>query len=499
MSKTAKQATSKNADEKKFSSTIITNFFNNHYRNVELPIAGAEPDQPGQRLSFKNYPGKVDKKQIKNVIDLQAYKGLKDFTKVYEELLAQNPDILMSEVIDATFDLKLRACLDIADTFKLNKDENVFKTQVIPQLGFEVPKETTIKSFIDAINSFFENEDKIKTKIYNAEFPHNVHDKSKEAKGVNIIYLQHISKYHDDILNMVINDEFEDGEILREIQRKFAMECDTKGITDVKAKQRIALQLVHPEIAEYIINPPMIADPKHKGAKIVDAKWPDRLKAVERKGRDIIVTDTDMTKDEKNHVKDLIRELNMVESFIRIIRSGHESDPTIDLHDCLKRYNHIYEETKRFYEAHKTLPDDSYETFLKYFVETVRFIKNKFNYKAPLKTFINDTKGSVQFKFNKKLRAEIEKLIAKDKVTDEDIVRIAAEHKEEWMYINSPKTYDFNELSIYSKIGKYLNVPIAKDYRIGVGVAIVSYIQDQIELIRASNGKKHDISIYIKL
>ena len=499
MSKTsATKSTSqaKTDDEKKFSSTIVTNFFNNHFRNVNLVIPEDE-DQAVQRITFKNFPAKPDKKPIHNVVDLQNYKGLKDFIETYEALVTNDPNIQMSEVIDATFDMRLRACLDIADTFKVNKPENVFKSHVIPQLGFEVPKETSIQTFIEAINDFFKNEDKIKTKIYNAEFPHNVHDKTKDAKGVNVIYLQHISKYHDDVLKMVIEDELEDIEILREIQRKFAMDCDAKG-ADVKEKQRIALQIVHPEIAEKVINPPMIADPKHKGAMIVDAKWPEKLKAVERKGREIVMTEEEMTANEKTNVRALIRELTMVESFIRIIRGGHESDTSVDLHECLTRYRHIYDETRKFYEAHKVLKDDSYESFIKYFIETVRFIKNKFNYKAPLKTFINDTKGKVQFKFNKKLRAEIEKAINKEKVTDEDIARIAAEHKEEWMYINSPKTYDINELSIYSKIGKYANIPITKDFRIGVGIAIVAYIQDQVALIRAANAKKRDIVIYIK-
>lgn len=498
-SATTKSMSQKDGEEKKFSPTIVTNFFNNHFRNIDLMCDQNSDNEQGlQRITFKNYPVKPDKRPLRNVIDLQDYKGLKDFIEIYETLISKDPNIQMSEVIDATFDLKIRSCLDIADTFKINRSENVFRSHVIPQLGFSTPKETSINTFIDAINNFFENEDKIKTKIYNAEFPHNVHDNTKEAKGVNVIYLQHISKYHDDVLKMVIEDELDDIEILREIQRKFAMDCDVKGVTDVKEKQRIALQVVHPEIAEKIINPPKIPDPKHKGVMITDPKWFENLKVAERKGREIIVTDEEMTPVEKMNVKALVRELNMVESFIRIIKGGHEADPSVDLHECLAHYRHIYDETRKFYDAHKVLKDDSYESFLKYFIETVRFIKNKFNYKAPLKTFINDTKGKVQFKFNKKLRAEIEKAIKKDKLTDEDINRIATEHKSEWMYINSPKTYDINELSIYAKIGKYANIPIVKDFRIALGIAIVSYIQDQVNIIRAQNSKKHDIVIYIK-
>ena len=66
------------------------------------------------------------------------------------------------------------------------------------------------------------------------------------------------------------------------------------------------------------------------------------------------------------------------------------------------------------------------------------------------------------------------------------------------MFINSPKTYDPNDLTVYSKIGKFCQLDIRKEYRVAIGIAIVAYIQQQIQLIQAANRKKKEIQLYIK-
>ena len=104
------------------------------------------------------------------------------------------------------------------------------------------------------------------------------------------------------------------------------------------------------------------------------------------------------------------------------------------------------------------------------------------------------------FKFNKNLRTKInEKIEQNEPISHEEIAELAKDYYREWMFLNSPKTYDPTELSIYSKIVKFCGVPIKIEYRIAIGIAIVAYIQEQIKIIRAIYSKKREIQVYIKV
>lgn len=516
-----KQSHSHRSDHE-FTPTIVTNFFNNYYRSMD-PSEDArfkqefttssknhKNDVKVSNVIFKNWSDKVRSKDNVNVIDLRTYRGLNDFKSIYNSCLEEsgkNEDVRMEKIISLTFDLKLHSCLDYADKYKLNDDKQIFKNFVIPQLGFKPQSDVSIRQCIEAINSFFENDEKIKTKVYNSEFPHSVHDKSKEEKGVNVVYLQHISRrYHDAVLKMVIQSDMSNEKIIESLQRKFQNDYDFKELSEAKKdavknipaeKQSIKAQFLHPEITKNILN------------NTTDDKWIDNLLAVRFEDDDedeqVVIPDPSkrrLSQFEKIAVRRLVSELRIVMSFIKIIRGGKEAKPETNLKQCLKSYDKILKETREFYENHKP-QDDTIESFLRYFVDSVRFLIPRFNYKkvgtkSPLKSFINDLKGSVQFRFNKKLRVEIEKLLESDRVTDSDIRKVIETCNDDLQYINSPKTYDINELNIYSKIGKYCGLGISKDYRIAVGVAIVSWIQEKINLIRAFNSKKRDVVIYIK-
>lgn len=569
MSTKAKAAKTQNdAEEKKFSPTIITNFLNNHYRNL------AANDPSAQSLVFKNYPSETAKStssssssakkakappsmKNKDVIDLYGYQGLIDFIEIYKIMAGED----YTKIIDRTFDLKLHTCLDIADKYKTNDKNklNVFQEFIIPQLGFSEKPSGSIQDYIDSINAFFENEGKLKTKIYNTVFPHDTHHPEEPPKGVNVIYLQHVSKYHDEVLDFVINQDMSDLDILIEIQKLYSKNYKFEnGSITPEERERAITQMLNPKIAETVLEPPKVTD--KKGNEVVDPKWVEKLHVCEinRKTKKFTDTEETISKEEQKNIKELVRELSIVKSFIKIIRGGanarkiikekvvekdaegKEVEKTVERYEpmkvdfkfCLEQYNTIYEETIDFYDTwkrrltteynkiqvnkEKARGDESdvakgnelvrdeaerltYELFLTYFVDVVRFLKDKFNYAAPLKTFINDIKKEVTLKFNKNLRAKLNEMVErKDPVKKEEIAELAKDYYKDWMFLNSPKTYDTNELSIYSKIGKFCGLPIKKDYRIAIGVAIIAYIQEQIKLIRATHPKKHEIQIFIK-
>ena len=527
--------------EKPFSPTIITNFLNNYYRNVAMK----NPKE--QNLVFKVYSEDKKPNPQQAVIDLYQYQGLSDFVETYKLVdkkastaeAEKPPKPIIEQTIDITFDMKLRACLDNARTYKTNDKSkiNTFQEFIIPQLGFDTANLMNIKDYINGVSSYFANTDKLKTKIYNLVFPHDSHDSTKLPVGVNIIYLQHVSKYHDEVLDMVINRGFDEQKVLEEVQKLYAKDYD--GSNAAK------LQLLNLEVARTVLNPPTIEG--KKGKQIVDLKWIDELKAVKAQGKKIVPSDRELTSDEKKAIKSLNRELMIVKSFVKIINGGLNARKVeldadgkqiavkvdVDLKECLAKYNELYGKTVDFYNGWKTrieqelarfaqlrktakitleegetrtideIKEDieecqQYELFLRYFVEAVRFIKTEFQYAQPFKAFINDVKKDVVFKFNKSLHSGIEKLIMADNIDGDELKKLAIIHHQDWKFINFPKSYDPNDLSIYSKIGKFCGLNIKKEYRVAVGIALTAYIQEQIALIKAGNRKKKEIQIFIK-
>ena len=530
----------KQPKEKPFSPTVITNFLNNYYRNAAMK----NPNE--QSINFKVYP--TDEKARVNqqalTINLFDYQGLLDFIETYKIAIEKDPEIKFENIIDLTFDMKLRACLDNARVFKTNDKSklNTFQEFIIPQLGFNTDNTMNITDYINGVSSYFANDAKLKTKIYNLVFPHDSHDPNKLPVGVNVIYLQHVSKYHDEVLNFVINNEYDDEHVLLEVQKLFAKEFN--GSPEVK------LQLLNPKIAKTILNPPMITV---RGKKTVDQKWVDELKAVEQGGTkrkpELVESERLLTAEEVKAIKLLNRELLIVKSFIKIIQGGKNSrhveknsagedvavPDVVNLKESLNEYNRVYNETRKFFEDWKQTiqselaridvekekvkytteekdekiienmiqeaeDEQQYELFLKYFVSAVRFIHNKLHYSQPFKTFINDVKKDVVYKFNKGLRSKLEELVAQEaEPTEEQFKELAAKHFKEWRFINSPKTYDPNDLNIYSKIGKFCGLTIKKEYRVAIGIALVAFIQEQIALLKAGNKRKKELQVYIKV
>jgi len=560
--------------QKPFSPTIITNFLNNHYKNE-----GGE-----QHLTFKNYPSDKSKMtktdNTKPVINLNDYFGLQVFIDQFKEMKDSN----YTELIDQfAADLKLRACLDIANKYTLNNRDkmNVFEEYVIPQLGFGKTRDISIVDYINAIQSIFDDDTKIKTKLYNSIFPHADHDLKKYPRGVNLIYLQHISKFHDEILDMLITQKMDDQAILSSVQERFTKQCLGSSKLTMEEKKRATLQMLNPLIVERVMKPPMI-EVNHK--QVVDQKWIDTLTVYENKKGDYTVTEAVLTKLEKTKIKELVRELSIAKSFIKIIRGAEQArkiiglegevepsetgtvieerdrkgkskgryvveNQNVDLKFCLDEYKNRYAQIQEFrkkwqakiaaelekinlesqkersrYQSRstgteteeneestlksigETIKDTAskllYNLFLKFFVKVARFLRDKLGIDNPVKAITSELKRGVSFKFNKKLREGLNKLIdAEQKPRDmkDTLMQLAEEHYADWKTLNCPKTYDVNELSVYSKIGKFCGLNLKKDYRIAVGVAIVAYIQEQIALIKAKYARRKEVQVFIKV
>ena len=561
------QKTSAAKVEKPFSPTIVTNFLNNYYRNIAMK------DPKKQNISFKVAPTDGELKPQQLSIDLKDYLGLRVFNDTYKLVMSQaeaseDPEktkkAAMDRTIDLTFDMKLRACLDNARVYKTNDKTklNTFQEFIIPQLGFDSEDLMNIKDYINGVSAYFADESKLKTKIYNLVFPHDSHDPDKLPVGVNVIYLQHVSKYHDKILDLVINKNADEAKAMKEVQKLYAGEFKVENFfteEDVKKmlkrlslteddlpeiEQKIKTQLLHPAIITNIAANPTT---DKKGKQVMDFKWIDELNAVKINKSKLTETNEPMTVEQKKVIKALVRELLIAKSFVKIINGGNNARKIEEvdgkqvavpmkpnLKVCLENYNRVYGETVKFYNDWKARIDEElerieqekeagaitvedaegktadeiiiekeeeqqYALFLKYFIESVRFIKNTLGYAQPFKAFMNDVKKYACFKFSKAIHTEIEKLIAAEEFDESKVDEIAAVYHKSWKFINIPKSYDPNDLDIYSKIGKYCGLDIKREFRIAVGIAITAFIQEKIELLKAANSRKKELQIYIKV
>ena len=328
--------------------------------------------------------------------------------------------------------------------------------------------------------------------------------------------------------------------VLSEVQKRFAK--------DGGFSKEAALQVLNPEIVQTILNPPTIRD--RRGKEVIDSKWVDRLKAVQAgkgKGAKLVPTDRDLTAEERKAVRALNRELMIVKGFVKIIQGaknaqtiGHDEEGNevpvpadVDLVECLNQYKDVYQQTTSFFEQWQKrierelkridgakndvvvdaesgitkeqavkafVQREQYALFLGYFVAAVRFVKNVLHYSQPFKSFVGDVKKDIVFKFNKGLRGKLEELVNQEaEPTEERLAELAAEHNKDWVSINSPKTYDPNDLAIYSKIGKFCGLDIKKEYRVAIGIAIVAFIQEQIAIIDAGNRRKKELTLYVRV
>jgi hypothetical protein len=571
-----KTSTKLHPQENKFSIVTLLSYLNNNYRYSDTD----------QHITFKQYSeSKTQTKSARVIINLEKCPGLKEFMSHYNEITSDanrsytnsestpeeraanseyvQEDSNYGEVISLVSDMSLRGVLNLADTYTTIShapDEldlyKIIVNSVIPQLGFPESKTINIDDYVRCINSFFNVPDKLKIKIYNTVFPHSTHDATKDTIGVNVVYLQHISKYHDDILSLVIEENKSQGEIYEFIQEHFADDIEFPETISEEVIERTRLQLRNPAIISQIIE-----------NQSSDTKWVSAMFAVE--SDDMVPGTVKLTTIEKNSIKSLIRELNIAKLFIDIISKGRIAEHTRYVEECRKyqllknkdsiaeieeptpertmldyldEYRTIYNNTVEFYNANSNKISDMTPTdFITYLAKSIRFVMGnlcahtsiydaftkeiettgkltvkelikKVNEreenigKTAFKMLMNDikSKSNVVFKFSKSLRADLNNLISDDSYwteqerADAKSREIAKSHSEEFETLHSSGSCSINNMDIYAKIGKYVDIPkIHKKYRVALGIHIVNYIQHQVEIIRARFYKKKEISIMI--
>ena len=501
----------------------------------------AVPHRKGSKIEFD-----LDSVASKPLINLNEFGALQAYSNVCEQLQKAHPTDKLSKdelaaITAGIYDGRLRGLLEIASKAILKSDkpkkakkeessepkekeqrqqsENAFKKYVIPHLGLGFPKQPqTVAEYFKVINDFFTDEDRLRLRCYNLCFPHAAHNSDPDAKGTNLIYLQHLSQFHDVVLQGFV-DGADDQAILGGVQSDFAngiqrpvlkvrregkQGFDNVPIDDA-AFERLKFQLRNADIITNFLNPPQ-------------SNWIKALTVVKagKGGKGQVSTDEALKPFERNAIKDLLRELHLVLNFLKLIRAAFAAKPDRDVAECFDQYQSLLEEIKAFHSQHKP-KTQNFNTFVKYLVEATLFCKDKFGYrlnsvvkgkdgkpdkqvvKSAISAFAAEIRSGLSFKFNKKIREGLDELVSGAKpLSDENVIAVANIMQAEWNNLSNAYAVDVSDLDFYSKLGKIVPAAIGKQHKIAVGIAMIQYIFDQIKLIQARNqGRKGCITVYV--
>jgi hypothetical protein len=224
--------------------------------------------------------------------------------------------------------------------------------------------------------------------------------------------------------------------------------------------------------------------------------------------------DSRLTSSEKSAIKELVKELSVTSSFLKIIDAGRDFEEIDNekMVEYYEKYNEKINSLEQYFKAQKASRKKKLTNsdLITYFIQTSVIVGRIFEYKQPLKQFIQEINGFYHFDFNKDVRKKLNTLVndtvssGNVKGLNQEIESFLTENKE--FIKNFGKTTKNNVERVFNQfanIGSLLNIgdgihKPSKLIRTAIGLGLVEWIVRQTELIAAADGKKVDVRIYIK-
>ena len=529
-----------------FSLRQLVSAYNTYYRSGLSAIDETSKDKSKRhtKLTFRIYEKENSNDSTKNAlrearkfqIKLSDFEAVSDFKKAYDSgkknevdrkietdkdgnekiSTMSNDEYLKFLIENHVYDIHLRSCMNIASSgFKLHprtskkdkeaknsesEDEippgDIFYDYLVPQLGFTPRKEITAKDYIDALRAYFES-DALRIKGYNKVFPHSIRNQDKKHKGINYVFLQRIVPNYNEILEDVIINEKSDLDI---ISKRFDALLKKSKVT----KKQVPAS----DIISTILNGlPTIKHTKKSGEEVeeVDNKWISKL--------------VNKSKDAQKEVSKIVSDLMAIKTFVNVVRSSMDAPESDDgekkdIKKCYEEFKDMCDALDRFNARHEKI-ENTFEAFVKYVLDSQFILSETFGIKTPMKLIASSIKSKVEFKFTRQLKDNFDKLtkayearnIGPDKEKEENEKHIQETISETAKYceentksISIVKGYDFldRSLEIYSNVGRYCGVNLPKPYRVAMGIAIVNWINEKINLFIAANRKREVLIIDIR-
>lgn len=494
----------------------LVNFLNSIYKTMDGPKTTFEAhDLELHKREEKAKKSGKPAAALEEVIDLSNYIGLGEL----RDRLNANPELPMTQIIENTFDLRLRSALDIADKYNLtNPKFNVLVNELVPQLG--IPEaDVNINTYINGITDYLNDTDHFRLKMYNKYFPHSLRNPGDVNNRLNVIYLQRGGKHQDKVLELIGAGKSE-RDILLELQKSYPSGYKFDKEPTPERKKICQIQLGNPKLVDHILGMTSASD----------TKFINDLHQITLQGTESAEL---VTPEMKKNIRELIKDLWNVRSMYKVITDAMNDNKDVPYAECLKNYNaavkHLvgYAQEKTSWVAQEfnkiqsyietqtaagvaedLINNDSckmaYELFIRYFVDACRVVSEALDFytekpESGINAFLAEVRKFASYRLPRNLKQLLITITAQGStVTEEIIVKIVDEHYLDWEFINTVRSLDPYSEDIYAKVGKLLGVSIDKSFRIAVGVAILSWVQQNIEVIRAANGKKKSVEIYIK-
>lgn len=520
------------------STTLLATFLNNNINkyNLDTPLYSTKGKKSGVSPVI---PSTFQFKSVKDTtntgitIDLNNYKCINELKQEVLNMPGASTEIYASKINDPFVSDFLRVVSEQTGNDRVSET-----ARRINNYFDIIDTKSSIKDHITPITEYMNNNDKLRTKIFNNIFPHDTHkhgDKENELpKGVNVKYLQHMTEHYDTVLRKYIHDGVDEEHILTSVREEY---INKLSLSD---DQRV--QLYNPMIVTYILEAPKIVN--RSGVETVDVKWINKLNRCslsKTKSRDVIQTSDVVTLNDVELITKLVKELNLAKSLIKQlegsinarelivdetkqVRNNNVVKPTtkytcrpavVDLKKCYVQFNDTIDRLTR---AQLMLNDklesgdhNDMSMFVDYFVSAAKVIAELLFIEDPIKPLIKNS----TMRLNKKLRLGLKALIGKNDVSDDDVTKLAGEFTAEWFpesvvkdVVSSddtakPALYvpcnDIESIETYSKISKSCGVSVKKEIRIALGIGIVDYVLKELRVIMAANIGKSDLKIYLKL
>lgn len=495
-------------------SATLVNFLNSVYKGYEK--------QEIKFKSFEQYKPKTDNKAKRTteplILDVTKFNGLNELRKA----LSENPSVPMTKIIERTFDLTIRSVLDITDQYNItDKNFNILRQHLIPQLN--LPPVAQSGNPIDVITKYLRSNDYFMVKAYNKTFPHAIRDASKEATLLNVIYLQQSCKYQNRVLQMMINEKKQEKVILMELLQLIANDTPIDGNVSKEDYALIKQQLRNPKLVDIVLGVQDVKD--------VD-KIVAKLNQLTLQGTEAAVL---VTPKMKKYMLDVIRELNSIKGLYKLTEQAFRTNPTSNPAECLAKYGEFINKWATFTEerighVNKSIAElqsvtasrhaadknnteaidnehnkKMYEIFIRYFIDTCRFITDLLGLtvaddaKATLNAFITELRKGGAVTLSPSIRKELAVLVAPGAVITQELINEIVNKYYMVEVSANAKSLDPMNSEVYGKIGKLLGVPLENNqFRIAIGVAIMHYIQQQLQVLLAGCSHKK-VNVIIKV
>ena len=435
---------------------------------------------------------KDGKEQGKIIIDISKYTALDEFKRAVEshEESENRKSTKTKEtekwnaITHGIWNFKLRGILTaINDNFMKKKledgtiDTSLFTDHLISQLNLSSNEEFSPSGIVGNIAEFFTSS-RFKFKLYNSMFSHPSlsPEKSEKDKGIHLnkLYLQNISKFHDEYLRMIYTGKVSSSTDLF----KYACQKISKDITTSKD---------------------MTAD------RLFNADYKKLNES--------------FTKDERIEFEKVIKSVKyekvVSERYFKCYSLSLEQNLT-DEKDAKKQYKAYVETIKHFQDVAKTIMASdvsTHEKFIDVFVSAYREADKLIHYKNSIKNFIKDIECQKKLMFTQRFKQILSRIISDDQslVVKYSGQTFSAEFEKKDGKkakvsgdIIQEEKHTFNSIySILGKIGLIGGNKVRKDIRVGLGIGVIDYIIGETKIacsrMKKSKNDKHQRKIiYIK-